>query len=248
MTLNKDDDKDIKSFDLPSLPEIRSMVHQGDWGYSIDEDQCFNQHPVPGWLKEFMCFEFEGKWYHLNRLPMGWRVACRIAQKASQMMCHGAPTKPKVFIDGICGVGSQAEATRDLEMIDERAKYCGMSFKEDVSTSEGRTALLQQSVEFVGLVLNLKEKTVSLTKKTPTKLAVLCYRLHTALDKAKSWTIRDFIGCISICFYHAMATAACRNIGRYQRVLQEWARQQALAQTLPSFLPSATLCGEKKGN
>ena len=234
-TLNKVDDKSAKTFQLPSLPEVRRYVLRGLWGYSIDEDQCFNQYPIPPWLQDYCCFEWKNTWYHLNRMAMGWRDACKIAQTATETVMHGAPTSPKAFVDGVCGIGSREEAMKDLALIHERSAECGLKWKEDLSTAEARSVEIRQKVTFVGLELDLVKKTVCLTAKTPAKLAVLCYRLQTAKDPQNCWSVREFVGCVSICFYHAMATAACRRIGRYQSVLQEWARQQAHAQTLPDY-------------
>jgi hypothetical protein len=94
-----------------------------------------------------------------------------------------------------------------------------LKFKEDLSTP---SSLVAEQVEFLGLVLCFRSKRVRLGEKTIAKLTVLWLR-----GEQGAWTVRDFISCVAICFYHASATAGAHQIGRYQYVLQRWAKVQS---------------------
>ena len=222
-TANQDNDPAKSYVALPGLDETRRMVHSGEAGYSVDIQAAFNQYPLLPQVRPYFCIRvpFEGRerWMRLTRMPMGWRPACRIAQCGSNILTRGTKATTKVYIDGICGVGSRDQLVEDLGMIAANASTANLLFKEDLNRPAD---LVKEQVEFLGLRLCFRTKRVKLVDKTVAKLAALWLR-----GQRHCWTVRDFISCVAICFYHAAATAGGARIGRHQYVLQRWASYQS---------------------
>jgi hypothetical protein len=222
-TANLDNDPAKNYVSLPSLGDTRTLVHRGSCAFSVDVEAAFNQFELHPLVRQYFCVRvpYKGKevWMRLKRMPMGWRPACRLTQCATRLLTKGFFCHNEVYIDGICGVGEQDRLVADLHTLAANARQANLKFKEDLSDPR---KLVSEQVEFLGLRLCFRTKQVKLGDKTIAKLTVLWLRGENG-----AWTLRDFISCVAICFYHASATAGGARIGRHQYVLQRWAKYQS---------------------
>ena len=100
----------------------------------------------------------------------------------------------------------------DLKGIASKADVAHVTFNEDLSDP---MKLIKQEIDFLGLTLNYRDKTVRIAQKTMKKLQL-------SWENFSKWTVRQFCSHISILLYCWFATG--QRLGMYQRILQSWAR------------------------
>jgi hypothetical protein len=77
--------------------------------------------------------------------------------------------------------------------------------------------LVTTRFEFLGAVLDLTKKSIGLGKKVINKLA-------TVWKRQREWSVRDFI--VTVCILVYTANLLGRRMGKWQKVLQTWAKLQ----------------------
>jgi len=167
-------------------------------------------------VKSYMCVKVGRDWYHLNRAAMGQRQTVFVAEVALRVLSNQCVCSHLTYIDGLLSVGPFAALRADLVSVKERSTKANYTWNENLDDPD---SLIKEEVEFLGLVLNLRNKSVKLTKKVLRKLA-------TSWDQRKQWNVRSLIVHISLLLYGFLATN--RDPARWQRVLQLWARFQGL--------------------
>jgi hypothetical protein len=217
-------EKGKPEFKLATQTMIRRSVHDGDFAFSIDGKAAFNQFAYGDQVKSYVCTQFRGKWYHLNRLAMGQRQAVKISDTAIRVLAEPCKTVHYSYVDGLKHAGSYQDLTDDLRLLKDRSAAVNYTWNEDLSKPEG---LIKDVVEFVGLVLNHATKQVKLTQKVLKKIVA-------SWEQHESWSVRAFIVHVCLLFYATLATA--RPPGTWQRVLQVWARLQGEAYREPAKL------------
>ena len=203
---------------LTNAKEVRASIYDGDYCYSIDLKCGFHQFAYGREVQPLFCVwhPVRKKWYMLSRLAMGQRQAVKICHTALKVLAYGCRSPNLPYVDNLKGTGAREDLIHDLIRIRERAEACNITFGEDLTKPE---ELVVQIAPFLGLVLDHRpeEKTVCIVEKTINKLKF-------AWDNRDRWTHNHFISCVSICLYTFLATR--RNLGKYQFVLQQWAKVQ----------------------
>jgi hypothetical protein len=204
---------------LPTQADARRSVHLGGWSYSVDLKACFNQFPLGEEARNLYCIEHNGQWYRLMRLAMGQRQACYIAQTQTALRVLSEPlTQHKLpYIDNLKGTGIPEALRTDLQMLKSRADHAGMTFNEDLTDPD---ALIREVVEFVGLILDHRHKTVRVVDKVLAKL-------HLSWSNRNAWTVRQFCSHMSILFYIYSATGRHGEFALHELALKRWCRVQA---------------------
>jgi hypothetical protein len=107
----------------------------------------------------------------------------------------------------------------DLATIRERSAPSCVNYTWNEDLSEP-SSLIKEVVDFLGLTLNHRTKSVRLVDKVLQKLA-------TVWSRVAHWTFRDFVVAVSILSYMSAATGS--RVGRWSKILRLWARAQGLA-------------------
>ena len=152
----------------------------------------FFQVEIPPQFRPLFRFpDCEGNLYEMNRLPMGLRPSAEIMQHIVETIT-GVPAavKPsayvdgekislcnkrlstRVWIDGFQSAGPRAECDEAKARIKKVAKWCNITWKEDVEISE--------DYDFIGIRFNHRAHQVSVATKTLKKLP-------------KSYSVRDIL-------------------------------------------------------
>ena len=211
-------------FDLFKQCGVRHLVHDGPYAATIDGEKCFNQFRYSIDVGKYHAVYTPLGWCRLNRCAMGARPSCFIADTALRVLAQPCRSKWKTYIDNLLLVGEPEVIAEDLRVVKERSEKAVYTWNEDLSDPY---LLIKEELEFLGAVLNFKEKTVRASQKVLNKLA-------TVWSRRKVWTIHDFIVCVSVLVY--VSNLVGRSMAPFQRVLQRWARAQSMTTKDPNLM------------
>jgi hypothetical protein len=209
-------------FDMFPQMLTRFLVWTGNRAICIDGKSAFNQYPLRGDVPYWYAIKTgpgPGDWDVAQRSAMGARPTCFVADTTLRVLAHPIKSAHATYIDNLFMGGQIADLLESGMTVRQRSEQCNYVWNEDLSDI---AELIKVIVEFLGTVLNMEEKTVSLAPKVLGKLAVVWQR-------RESWAIRDFIiiGCTLL--YTALVLG--RKMGRWQRVLKYLAATQGACQS-----------------
>jgi hypothetical protein len=212
-------------FELFNQATTRHLVHEGPMGATIDGKSAFNLFAYSFGVSMYHCVHTPLGWCRINRSAMGARPSCFVADTALGVLAEGVETKcSKTYVDNLLLVAPAEMLRRDLMHVKGRADKAGYIFNEDFSDLD---KLIREELEFLGLMLNFKGKTVALGPKVLAKLATIWLR-------RADWNVKDFIVCICVLVYTANVLG--RDMGPFQKLLQLWARAQGECMAEPEAL------------
>lgn len=144
----------------------------------LDMKSYYDQFPLSEGVKKKMCFlGDDGKVYALERLPMGLRPACEVAQAVTWFLLDfemDPRVKVNTCIDNIRFTGPKNETTDAIRTFLTRCKIVGAQLdKNPELTDEGITALDERKGDFLGEHYDYVNGTRALTPKTVDKLLVV---------------------------------------------------------------------------
>jgi hypothetical protein len=225
-TVNLDMGMRVK-FELFNQTHTRFLVHEGDYAACIDGKQAFNMFSYSIQVGMYHCVHTPLGWCRVKRTAMGARPSVFIADTALCVLAAPCKTTWKTYVDNLCFIGLRNMVREDLITVRERAEYAEYTFNEDLSDPD---ALIKQRLEFLGLMLNFKTKGASLADKVLKKLASVWIR-------QRLWSVRDFIVCVCVLVYTVNVLG--RHPGKWQKVLQAWARAQSECMFDPKLMEAA---------
>ena len=172
----------------------------------LDASAWFDQFEVDETVRNFFCFEHNGRWWRLRVLPMGLRQSVAIAHAATRQLLNfdhdGVLAEP--YIDNVRFVGPPDLVRKAVLTFIERCKRVGVTLNEvDVSKDTETVAaeaesLVRRQQEWLGECYDFESKTVAITEKTRTKIT------EAATVARPTW--RNFASRISLLRYASSTT------------------------------------------
>jgi hypothetical protein len=138
------------------VSELRSRVNQFNYAATFDFSSFYYQFGLGPKVRKYFSFRVGKKFYCMNRLPMGFKMACAIAQKVSTFLSRSPfDVKVEVYIDNVMILGKCKEVVEQarLYFIERCAKY-GVQLSENSGT--------HTSAIFRGMMFDFAARTVSL--------------------------------------------------------------------------------------
>ena len=177
---------DAFTFDLGDPMEHLQDVHRGDYAAAMDLACAFFQHELHVDIQPFFCFEFDGNMYAFQRLPMGFCGSCDTQQAFTIAV---SPTRDEVtrrtYVDGTRWVGTKTHVSE-----------CLTRSREECEAASAQAQFQEPSTvhEWLGVVYDFSQKTVSLSEKMVAKLT-------RARDNIGNWSLRDMMQAFAYLFY-----------------------------------------------
>ena len=229
-----------------SKKEISQFVLKGSHFAAFDFSAWYDQLRYGKGIGEFFCFRKNGKFYALDRLAMGQRKACEIAQSITEAIIDfpGRRCEAHAIVDNMIFVGSYDDVLHDIKIFLERVKRVNATLNEAAEIEKnGLESCIVTSGEWCGLFLDFTAKSVKLTEKTVTKINLSWSNRHR-------WTWRQFAAHIGLLFYTWGITEVpvhnyyplLRFVSESSRALQQ---DDSLWDNKAVIYPSAFSCLEK---
>jgi hypothetical protein len=158
------------------VPELQDVVSYAQlppnqWAAQFDIKASFYQYELPEAVKWHFAFEFEGSYYIMERLPMGFRLAPALMQAVSKCLVSKIDSHADVHIDNTRFVGTQEEVTRCSVAYRKVCTEAGVTLNDDPLNKP------HQRGEFCGLQYDYAHSLVTITQKLR--------------DKLQSWSVAD---------------------------------------------------------
>jgi hypothetical protein len=211
--------KAFESFKLPTIGEVKRNVYEAEYLCAIDMSSWFSQFGLSKEVRQFFCSQGPETWEAHTRLPMGFRGACIIAQRAAQILAHTASTKCRtlVYIDNILFSGTKEEVVAGLTCFVESAVAVGAQINEIPDpTSIDFDGLISTKVNFCGMVLDAANRSVTISNKTLSKIDDL------AAVEGSEWTYRHTAAILSILLFSSRVLD--RSLAERFRCFEIWRR------------------------
>ena len=215
------------NFDLFNQCKTRHLVHEGELAACVDGKAAFNQFCYSVEVGMYHCVHTPLGWVRVKRCAMGARPSCFVADTALGVLAAHSKCVWKTYIDNLLLIGNKEALVTDLVELKRRADFAEYTFNEDLSDP---IKLVMHELEFLGMILNFKDKKVSLASKVLKKLAAVW-------ERQREWTVRDYIVCVCILVYASNVLG--RSMSRWQVVLQVWARMQGDSMFDPQMLDAS---------
>ena len=188
----------LMDISFPQKEDICNTVLHGTHHASFDMTGYYDQFPYQNGISEYLCFRKNGKFYKTNRLCMGQRQGCQIAQTTTLFLLDFSSRRCKIayaYIDNVIFVGSYEDVKHDsLEFI-RRCQIANITLNEaDIIQNQGVDNCIKQQGEWCGVYLDFAAKEVKLIEKTVKKLQL------SWMNK-NQWTYRQFSAHIGLCFW-----------------------------------------------
>ena len=219
-TVNQDMGMKV-DFELFNQCKVRHLVHQGCVAATVDGKSAFNQFAYAIDVGMYHCVLTPLGWCRINRCAMGARPSCFVSDTALKVLAEPAESQQTTYIDNLLLVPNTEnlfEGTdtlkSDIRVIKQRAREADYTFNEDLSDED---SLIKQELEYLGAILNFRDKTVALADKVLNKL-------QTVWSRKATWNVRDFIVCVCVLVY--CTNLLGKEMATYQRILQIWARTE----------------------
>jgi len=177
---------------LPSRKQIRDVAFHGTHVCCLDASSFFDQFPIHDDIGLNFCFrDKRGILWCLSALAMGQRHASHIATALMRIVCSFAHPDVAVDIatDNVRFVGSRENVARATAAFLGRCKVIGLVIN-DVSKDPSAAdidAMVTQEADFLGEIINYRDKTVFVRKK-------ITDRIQQLWDLRATWTHRQLLG------------------------------------------------------
>lgn len=188
----------LQNISFPSKSDICNLVLEGSHFAAFDMAAYYDQFAYKNGIPEYLCFRKNGKYYSTQRLCMGQRHGCQIAQTTTLFLLDFPTRRCKIayaYIDNVIFVGSPEDVKHDsLEFI-RRCKIANITLNEaSVLETSGVDACIMTSGEWCGVHLDFENKQVKLIGKTVQKLTM-------SWMNRQNWTYRQFAAHVGLCFW-----------------------------------------------
>ena len=183
---------------FPSKKDICELVLHGSHFAAFDFSAYYDQFEYENGISNFLCFRKGNKYFKTNRLCMGQRHACQIAQTTTLFLLDFPGRRCKkvyAYIDNVIFVGSKEDVLHDSREFIRRCKIANLTLNEaDIIESQGIESCVEQSGEWCGVSLDFVNKEVKLIQKTRLKIKV-------SIENISQWTYRQFAAHIGLLFW-----------------------------------------------
>lgn len=194
----------LRKLTMPTKVDIVRFVRDGSHFIMLDFSAWFDQLPYHPDVGTRFCFRNgPDDFYCLNRLAMGQRPACEVAQGITELLLDfpGKQSKTAAVIDNVIFVGSEKQVVKDAVTFLQRARAVGAVINEfDVTgeISEKTVApLVVQQGDWCGVRLDTARKEVRLTEKTLDKVVA-------SWKNRPNWSWRQFAAHVGLLFWSWM--------------------------------------------
>ena len=129
----------LRKLVMPSKVDIVRLVRDGSHFIMLDFSAWFDQLPYHAGVGTRFCFRNgPADFYCLNRLAMGQRPACEVAQGITEVLLDfpGKQSKTAAVIDNAIFVGSEKQVVKDAIIFLQRARTVGAVINEFDVTGE----------------------------------------------------------------------------------------------------------------
>ena len=197
--INKTWDKStLIGIKFPNKHDIAGLVNKGTHFAAFDFSAYYDQFEYKNGINEYLCFRKKNRYFTTNRLCMGQRQGCDIAQATTLFLLDFPERRCKTayaYIDNVIFVGSYDDVLHDSRVFLERCKFAEITVNESQQIEEkGVESCILQEGDWCGLHLNFVDKTVCLINKTITKVEVSWNNRH-------NWTYRQFAAHVGLLFW-----------------------------------------------
>jgi len=153
---------------LSTRPDVRGFLEGEEKATPVDASAYYDQFALEKKVQPYFVFEFEGVFYALKVLPMGFRPAADIAQLTSEAMLQLTNQhKALAYIDNFIFAGPTQD--EDVTRFLEACKKYNLSINE-APDFKWKPELAQTVFDFLGERYNLIEQTKCSTDKTASKI------------------------------------------------------------------------------
>jgi hypothetical protein len=214
-------------FALFNQSQVRHLVHRGNHAATYDGKSAFSLWVYDG-VEMYYCIKTPLGWVKNKRLSMGSRPAAFISEISMQILAAKSKSFTATYVDNGINIDDDVEVlVTDLLEVKRRADYGDYTFNEDFTNVRN---LISQELEFLGAILNFRDKMVSLAPKVLKKLGGVWLR-------QRDWTVRDYIVCVCVLVY--CSNLLGRRMSPWQKVVQVWARLQGQCMFDPAQLDAS---------
>jgi len=217
-------------FKLPHIEELQDAMKEAEFGVTFDMASWYNQFVLSESVRTFYAFERGGNLWAPTRLPMGMRRSCELAQMATKIITRRASKYARTFVylDNVLFLGTHAGTSKAAEVFIEDARTVGASINDGAKIEITREPI------FVGLKMNLVEKTSLPTSKVLAKEKILW-------DNKSRWSNADMSAFLSTTWFIQRVkgiskTAAFDALNVWRRLHKKMQQRNDEAWPLPAVL------------
>jgi hypothetical protein len=159
-----------------SIDQAVAMASPGCWFGKHDLSACYLSFPVHPAYRQFLTFEFEGRFYQFQGLPFGVSSAPRVVTSILEVIAFVLKrdgVKLVRYLDDFLYVGTQAEVARAMRLASTVFAAAGLVLNLD------KTVGPVKRIEFLGIVIDSVEETLSLSEERKEELSQLCAHFLT---------------------------------------------------------------------
>ena len=187
----------LLGIEFPRKSDIIDLVHQGSHAAAFDFSAYYDQFRYDPAVSKFLCFKKGNKFYQQNRLCMGQRHGCDIAQTTTLFLLDfkGRRCKVYAYIDNVIFVGSREDVIHDSKIFIERCRAAEVTLNEKRDIEKhGIEQFAVTSLDWCGISLDFAKKSVKLIDKTVTKVKM-------SWSNRSNWTYRQLAAHIGLLFW-----------------------------------------------
>jgi hypothetical protein len=153
-----------------SITELMSRVNQFSYAATFDFSSFYYQFGLGPRVRKYFSFRVGNKYYCMNRLPMGFKMACAMAQKVSKFLSRSPfDVKVEVYIDNVMILGKSREVVEQARLYFlARCERYGVQLSEDSGT-QTHAIFRGMSFDFVARTVCLKPTYVEYFEKCDMK-------------------------------------------------------------------------------
>jgi len=158
---------------LPTMHEVVDSVHKGMWAVTWDFARFFSAFRYAEGIHKYLVFIHKERMLAVHAMAMGQCHSCDLAQITKEIVLQAIRQKiPQAHCLGHIDNGLAVTQTYDdaLDVVRELKRICR---DLGITINDEETIAPTQEVQFVGVMLNLTGKTVSLAPKSVKKARYL---------------------------------------------------------------------------
>lgn len=182
---------------FPTKQQICELSLHGTHFAAFDAAAWYDQFQYENGIADYLCFRKGRKFYRTNRLCMGQRHGCQIAQTTTLFLID-FPTRrcatAYAYIDNVIFVGSQEDVLHDSREFVARCNRAGVTLNDADKIASDIESCVVQRGEWCGVQLDFVDKTASLINKTLVKVKL-------SWDNRLNWTNRQFYAHLGLLFW-----------------------------------------------
>jgi hypothetical protein len=196
------------------------LVHSGSVAGQVDFKAYYTQFPLDPSLRDFFCAKLpvadplsdapSWKLFRLCVAPTGMShmvfTACMATARLKDFAHRSAAHDDQ--IDNVLFVGEPDDVVSDLTTLSTRCDFAGVTINENVADPR---SLISDSIDWCGLHLDFRDKTVSLTTKVSEKT-------RFSWSGRTQWSWRGFAAHVGLLFYGAQVIDV--PVARYFNLLR----------------------------